>query len=133
MKLLKTAAIAAIAAGLAGGMAAARAADYATVVSSTPVVQPVTVPQQECADVQRYVPPQPSGAGALVGAVVGGVVGNQFGHGMGRAAATGLGAVGGAALGNHAEMGNQPAGVVASRQCRTVQAYEQRVAGYDVV
>jgi uncharacterized protein YcfJ len=133
MKLMYTTACAAIAAGLAGLTASAHAADYATVVSSTPVVQPVTVPRQECTDVQRYVQPQPSGAGALVGAIVGGVVGNQFGHGMGRAAATGIGAVAGSALGNQVELSNQPAGVVPSRQCRTVQFHEQRVVGYDVV
>jgi len=133
MKLLKTTALTAVAAGLAGGMSAVRAADYATVLSSTPIVQTVTVPRQECADVQRHVAPQPSGAGALIGAIVGGVVGNQFGHGMGRAAATGLGAVGGAALGNHVEMDGQRGGVVPSRQCRTVHVHEKRVAGYDVV
>ena len=133
MNLLKTTAFTAVAAGLAGGMVTARAADYATVVSSTPIVQAVPVPRQDCVDVQRQVAPQPSGAGALIGAIVGGVVGNQFGHGMGRAAATGLGAIGGSALGNHVEMSNQPGGVVSSRQCRTVQAHEKRVVGYDVV
>jgi uncharacterized protein YcfJ len=133
MKLSKTTFCAALAAGLAGGTVGAQAAEYATVVSSTPVVRSVSVPRQECADVEQVVRPQPSGAGALVGAIVGGVVGNQFGHGMGRAAATGLGAIGGSALGNHVEMSNQPAGTVVSRQCRTVGGYESRVVGYDVV
>ena len=41
-----------------------------------------------------------TGGGAVAGGVVGGVVGNQFGHGSGRAAATALGIVGGALLGN---------------------------------
>lgn len=46
---------------------------------------------------------QPSGGGTVLGAVIGGVVGNQFGHGGGRAAATALGAFGGAVVGNNVE------------------------------
>lgn len=45
----------------------------------------------------------PSGGGAVAGGLIGGVVGNQFGHGGGRAAATALGIVGGALLGNTVE------------------------------
>jgi outer membrane lipoprotein SlyB len=44
-----------------------------------------------------------TGGGAVAGGVLGGVVGNQFGHGSGRAAATALGVVGGALLGNSIE------------------------------
>lgn len=44
-----------------------------------------------------------TGGGAVAGGVVGGVVGNQFGHGSGRAAATALGLIGGALLGNSIE------------------------------
>lgn len=47
-----------------------------------------------------------SGAGAIAGGLIGGVVGNQFGHGGGRAAATALGLVGGALLGNTIEANN---------------------------
>lgn len=48
-----------------------------------------------------------SGGGAVVGAVIGGVIGNRFGGGTGRAAATGLGVVGGAVIGNEVERRNQ--------------------------
>ena len=47
-----------------------------------------------------------SGGGAVAGGLVGGVVGNQFGRGGGRAAATALGIVGGALLGNTIEAQN---------------------------
>lgn len=47
-----------------------------------------------------------SGGGALAGGAVGGVLGNQIGHGSGRAAATALGIVGGALLGNAIEAQN---------------------------
>ncbi|RYF66707.1 MAG: glycine zipper 2TM domain-containing protein, partial [Comamonadaceae bacterium] len=43
---------------------------------------------------------------AVAGGVLGGVVGNQFGRGSGRAAATALGIVGGALLGNTIEAQN---------------------------
>ncbi|RIX81649.1 glycine zipper 2TM domain-containing protein [Acidovorax cavernicola] len=44
-----------------------------------------------------------TGGGAVAGGLIGGVVGNQFGRGQGRAAATALGIVGGALLGNTIE------------------------------
>ncbi len=47
-----------------------------------------------------------SGGGAVAGGLIGGVVGNQFGRGGGRAAATALGLVGGALLGNSIESQN---------------------------
>jgi outer membrane lipoprotein SlyB len=40
------------------------------------------------------------GAGAVLGAVIGGLVGNQIGGGSGKAAATGVGVVGGAIVGH---------------------------------
>lgn len=42
----------------------------------------------------------PTGGGAVAGGLLGGVLGNQIGDGSGRAAATALGVVGGALLGN---------------------------------
>lgn len=48
----------------------------------------------------------PGGGGAIAGGLVGGVLGNQIGHGGGRAAATALGIVGGALLGNNIEANN---------------------------
>jgi outer membrane lipoprotein SlyB len=46
---------------------------------------------------------QAGGGGAVLGGVLGGLVGNTIGHGGGRAAATVLGAFGGAAAGNEIE------------------------------
>jgi|KBSMisStaDraftv2_1062788.scaffolds.fasta_scaffold17854_5 uncharacterized protein YcfJ len=130
---LKSTALAASAFALLGAAGAARAAEYANVISATPVTSSVPVARQECADGQRVVPSQPSGGGALVGAIIGGVIGNQFGHGAGRVAATTLGAVTGGAIGNQAEMNNSPGQVVPVRDCRAVSSYQSRVVGYDVV
>jgi outer membrane lipoprotein SlyB len=48
-----------------------------------------------------------SGGGAVLGGVIGAVLGNQVGSGSGRAAATGVGAVGGALIGNQIEKRNK--------------------------
>ena len=125
--------LAAAAVGAACAAPAAFAADYATVVSSTPVTAAVPVQRQSCTESQQIVQPQPSGAGALIGAIAGGVLGNSVGGGFGRAAATGLGAVAGGAIGNQAELSNNRGQTVPTRSCRTVNGYENRVVGYDVV
>ena len=130
---LKTGLAAAASAALLGATMTANATQYANVVSATPVTNSVAVPRQDCVQSERLVQAQPSGAGALIGAIAGGVIGNQFGHGFGRAAATGLGAVAGSAIGNNVEANANPPQSVPVQHCRTVNAYESRVVGYDVV
>ena len=131
---LPTSALAAASVAAVFGLAAnASAAEYARVVSSTPVSSSVAVPRQECAEYQQVVQQQPSGAGALIGAIAGGVLGNQIGHGFGRAAATGVGVVAGSAIGNNVEANANPATTVPVQRCRTVSSYQNRVVGYDVV
>ena len=130
---LKTSLAAAASAALLGVTATASAAQYANVVSATPVTNSVAVPRQDCVQSERLVQAQPSGAGALIGAIAGGVIGNQFGHGFGRAAATGVGVVAGSAIGNNVEANASPPQSVPVQRCRTVNAYESRVVGYDVV
>ncbi|HSC62509.1 MAG TPA: glycine zipper 2TM domain-containing protein [Caldimonas sp.] len=126
---LKTGAIAAASAVLLGASATAGAAEYANVVSATPVAESVAVPRQDCVQSEQLVRAQPSGAGAVIGAIAGGVIGHQFGHGFG----TGVGAVAGAAVGNGVEANANPPQSVPVQRCRSVNAYESRVVGYDVV
>lgn len=114
---------------LSGNAGAAQ--PYATVISATPIVAQTGAPREECVAMQRAVPQQTSGGGALIGAIVGGVIGNQIGHGFGRAAATGIGAVGGAAIGNSVEANRS--GYAVQRHCRIVTGSASRVIGYDVV
>jgi uncharacterized protein YcfJ len=134
MKNAKTTGLVAAAAlALLGASGAASAAEYATVVSSTPVTGSVTVPRQDCVQGEQLVQQPPSVAGALIGAIAGGVVGNQFGHGFGRAAATGLGAVAGSAIGNNVEANANPPAAVPVQRSRTVRMQENRIVGYDVV
>ena len=112
---------------------AAHAAEYGTVISSTPVTASVAVPRQECSEGQALVQTPPSGAGALLGAIAGGVLGHNLGDGFGRAAATGIGVVAGSVIGNQVEANANPATAVPVRRCQTVSRYENRVVGYDVV
>jgi uncharacterized protein YcfJ len=133
MKTMKLSVCAAAAAALFGGAGVASAAEYASVISATPVNGSVPVPRQVCADGQQVVQQPPSGVGALVGAIAGGVIGNHFGSGVGRTVATGVGAVAGGVIGNQVEANANPATAVPVRNCRTVTQYENRAVGYDVV
>ena len=102
------------------------------VISSTPVVQQVAVPRQVCGNESVLTQPLKSGAGALVGAIAGGAMGNAVGNGSGRAAATVLGLVGGALVGDRIEGGGQPQ-VQNVQRCSTQTFYENRTVGYNVV
>jgi uncharacterized protein YcfJ len=114
------------------------AVEYGTVVSSTPVVVSTQVTQRDCSAEPGAAPSSRggsggSGVGALAGAVVGAALGNALGGGSGRAVATGIGMIAGAALGNHAEAEEAERIAAPTQRCRDVTRYEQRTVGYDVV
>jgi uncharacterized protein YcfJ len=108
---------------------AVQAQDVGRVISSVPVIQQVAVQRPVCVQ-QPVAVQQSSGGGAVLGAVLGGLIGNQIGHGGGRAAATGLGVIGGAMLGDNLEGRN--AGVQNVQQCHTQTMYENQAVGYNV-
>jgi uncharacterized protein YcfJ len=103
----------------------------ARVISSTPVVQQVAVPRQVCSNQPVITQGPNSGAGALVGALAGGAAGNAIGHGGGRAAATVIGLIGGAMVGDRIEGNNTQ--VQNMQQCTTQTYYENRPSHYNVV
>ena len=109
-----------------------QAQETARVISTTPIMQKVGMPQQVCTDQQVAVQGQKSGAGAVLGAIAGGVLGNSVGRGAGKDAATALGIVGGAVVGNNIE-GAPPPTVQTVRQCSTQTVYQDRVVAYTVV
>ena len=109
----------------------ASAQEQGRVLSATPVMQQVAIPQQVCGNETVYSGNRTSGAGAVLGAIAGGAAGNAIGGGSGRAAATAIGALGGAVLGNQIE-GGQPQYQNVQR-CTTETYYENRTMGYDVV
>ena len=115
---------------VASGLCAAQ--ELGRVVSSTPVMQQVGVPRQVCTTEQVVVQQPRSGAGALMGAIAGGAVGNAIGNGSGRAAATMLGIMGGAIVGDRVE-GAPPAQLQNVQRCGMQTFFESRVVAYNVV
>lgn len=108
------------------------AQEQGRVISSTPVIQQVSVPRQVCTTEQVTVQAQKSGAGAIVGAIAGGAMGNAVGGGSGKAAATVLGLIGGAALGDAIE-GGPAAQTQTVQRCRMQTFYENRTVAYNVI
>lgn len=117
---------------LAGSGVAKAQEEQGRVISSTPVIQQVAVPREVCSDESVTYQGQKSGAGALIGGIAGGAMGNAIGNGSGRAAATVIGLIGGAIVGNRVEGPGQPH-TETYRQCGTQTFYENRPVAYDVV
>lgn len=109
----------------------ALADDVGRVLSSQPILQQVAVPRQVCSTQQIEVQPQKSGAGAAMGAIAGGAIGNSVGRGSGNVAATMLGIVGGAVLGDRIE-GAPSSRLENVQRCSTQNFYENRTVGYNV-
>jgi uncharacterized protein YcfJ len=102
------------------------------VISSTPVIQQVTVPREVCQNVQVREPARGTGAGAIMGGIAGGAMGNAVGKGTGRAVATAIGIFGGAVLGDRIESGGRDT-VRTVQECTTQNTYENQTVGYNVV
>jgi uncharacterized protein YcfJ len=128
---MKRNSIIALSVALMGGSAYAASdfVDTAQVISSTPIIERVSEPRQEC---DAAPAPRNDGniAGAIIGGVVGGLLGHQVGQGSGQTAATIVGAAGGAAAGT--VVANR-AGTQTAQRCRTVESTREVVSGYDVV
>ena len=110
----------------------AGAQEFGRVLSVTPVVQQVSTPRQVCSTERVLVGGQKSGNAAAVGALVGGAVGNALAGGKDRGAATVLGMVGGALVGDRFEP-MPPAAFQDIQRCSIQQQIEHRTAAYTVV
>lgn len=115
---------------LASGLSMAQ--EVGRVISATPIVQQVNSPRQVCTTEPVAVQQPKSGAGALMGAIAGGAMGNAIGGGVGTVAATMLGIVGGAAIGDRLE-GGQTAQIQNAQHCSTQNFVETRSVAYNVV
>ncbi len=84
------------------GVGAADFTDTAPVVSSTPIVERIIEPRQECTteSAPAAQPRERSVAAPILGGVTGAVIGRQVGGGSGRDVATGAGAVIGTVAGD---------------------------------
>ena len=129
---MKRKTIAVLVTTLIGGSAYAASdfVDTAQVVSSTPIIERVSDPRQQCDTAP--VPQRDSSSiiAPILGGIFGGLLGHQVGHGSGQTAATIIGAAGGAAAGT--AVGNRVRGQPAQR-CRTVESTREVVNGYNVV
>jgi len=75
--------------------------DTAQVISSTPIVERISEPRQECSPAPAAAPAQPrSMTGAVLGGIAGGLLGAQLGKGSGKTAAAAAGAAVGAIAGD---------------------------------
>jgi uncharacterized protein YcfJ len=112
--------------------------DFGRVVRVQPRIEQIRTPRQECRTeyVQAQVQPQRSQGGSVVGGIAGALLGSQVGSGNGKVAAAAAGAIAGAMVGDHVENDGRnyapQTQEQAVRQCRTVDAVEQRTNGYDV-
>lgn len=130
--LLALAGAAALAQAQPVPLAVQPAGEMGRVISTTPVIQQFAVPTQVCGTQQIAVQQPKSGAGGLMGAIAGAAVGNSVGAGSGRALATMIGVIGGAAMGDNVE-GSPPAQVQNVQNCSNQTNYENRTVGYNVV
>ncbi len=89
-------------------------------------MQPVSRQQQVCNGSQAGYSAPKSGAGAIMGAIAGAAIGNSIGKGNGRALATGIGIIGGAAMGDQIEGQGQ------GSQCAVQTITENQIVGYFV-
>jgi uncharacterized protein YcfJ len=110
--------------------------DYAKVTQVTPQYEKVNLPRKEC--FSEYVPErsrrQGSLAGPLIGGITGGVLGAQVGKGSGRVAASAAGAAIGAIVGDRlSDRGSDEYYEREVRRCRSVDHWETRVVGYEVI
>lgn len=105
--------------------------DVATVKSVTPQVTRVNTPREVCVSeyVQGSAPAERSLGGAILGGVAGAILGNQVGGGNGRTAATAVGAVTGAMVGDRMQNDGGPVGREYQR-CHVEDHWSERPAGY---
>ncbi len=87
---------------LALGMVAGGCATHSTMRQPAPATAGVQYGQVQSVELVK-AQSQTTGVGAVAGGVIGAVLGHQVGSGSGRDAATGVGLVGGALIGNELE------------------------------
>lgn len=115
-------------------MAAQAFSDYGAISRVTPEYEDRVTSREECWDETATAPTRDRGvAGAVVGGAAGAGLGSRFGEGKGRAAATIIGAIGGAVLGDRVQNDGMLSGAGGStRRCRPVEHRERVLAFYRV-
>jgi uncharacterized protein YcfJ len=107
--------------------------DTAPVISSTPIIEHINEPRQECSPAAAPAAAQTrSMTGVVLGTLAGGLLGAQVGRGSGQIAAAAVGAAVGAVSGDRVQ-NQQRTAAAPSQQCRTVSVAREVVKGYTVV
>ncbi len=112
-------------------------ADTARVLSSTPQVERVNAPRQECRTEYQQQSYSNGGnnsmAGAIIGGIAGGLLGNTVGRGNGRVAAAavgaGVGAIAGSSIANN-QRGYGSTRSVPVQNCYQVDNWQSVTTGY---
>jgi uncharacterized protein YcfJ len=131
----KTLLVAVLMAVASKGQAATDFIDTASVISSTPIVERVSEPRQECGPAPAAAPTPAQNrdlTGAIIGGVAGGLLGAQVGRGNGRTAAAAVGAAVGAIAGDSVQ-NSQRTATGPAQICHTVQVTREVTRGYTVV
>ncbi len=84
----------------ANAQAATDHVDTAQVISSSPIVERVYEPRQECTSEPAAAPKERSMVAPILGGIAGALIGRQVGHGNGRDIATAVGAAAGTMAGD---------------------------------
>jgi uncharacterized protein YcfJ len=108
----------------------ASAQEMGKVISSTPIVQHISVPFQSCSEQQVMVQRASTGLGAGMGAIAGGALGKAVFKDPYLGIA--VGALGGAVLGNRIE-GTPPPEFRQVQSCSTQYRSESRIDSYSVL
>lgn len=127
--------VAAVLTALPVHLHAADHTDNARVVSSTPIVERVREPRQECtpdATSQHAPQAERSVIAPIIGGVAGALLGSTVGRGSGRDAATAAGAIAGAVAGDRID-NRQTAAAPPAQNCRTAETTREIILGYTVV
>ncbi len=128
----KTLLVPGVCALLALSTTTAWATEYGNVVTATPIVRPVSVPQTACTQQQVTVQPPQSVGGTVLGTVAGALIGSTIGRGGGQVAATAVGAVAGAVAGHSVDEAQSRPYTAPVQNCQTTSFTQSAVVGYHV-
>ncbi len=108
------------------------ATEYGNVVTATPIVRPVSVPQTSCTQQQVTVQPPQSIGGTIFGTVAGALIGSTVGRGGGQVAGAAVGAAAGALVGHSVDEAQSQPYTAPVQNCQTASVAQSAIVGYHV-
>jgi len=108
------------------------ATEYGNVVTATPIVRQVTLPQTSCTQQAVTVQPPQSVGGTVFGTVAGALLGSTVGRGGGQVAGAVVGAAAGALAGHAIDQAQSQPYTAPVQTCQNVPVTQQAIVGYHV-